>query len=39
MTKTDPTKRPYVKPTVEVLTEEDMLARFQVSTGSISWWF
>jgi len=39
MTKTDSTKRPYVKPTVEVLTEEDMLARFQVSTGSISWWF
>jgi len=23
---------------VEVLNEEEMLARFQVSTGSISWW-
>ena len=38
MNKTDSPKRPYVKPAIEVLTEEDMLARFQVSTGSISWW-
>ena len=36
--KTDGTKRSYVKPVVEILTEEDMLTRFQVSTGSISWW-
>ena len=32
------TKRKYVKPVVETLNEEEMLARFQVSTGSISWW-
>jgi len=31
-------RRKYVRPMVEVLNEEEMLARFQVSTGSISWW-
>ncbi len=32
-------KRNYVTPSIEILTEEQMLARFQVSTSSISWWF
>lgn len=32
-------KRKYVTPVVEILNEEQMLARFQVSTGSLSWWF
>ena len=31
-------RRKYVRPVVEILNEEEMLARFQVSTGSISWW-
>ena len=31
-------RRKYVRPAVEILNEEEMLARFQVSTGSISWW-
>lgn len=32
-------KRKYVRPVVEILNEDEMLARFQVSTGSASWWF
>ena len=39
MTTTEHTKRKYVTPVVQILTEEEMLTRFQVSTGSMSWWF
>lgn len=39
MTPSASKRRKYVTPVVEILNEAEMLARFQVSTGSAFWWF